>query len=432
MRSDDFFVLLLEHWLLYALAVLISGGILYLIAHKYIVSLIDPLFFAVLGSVFANAVPIFLLFVHEIKYETFVSFVLLETAFWIGFCLNKRHRSYEERYRYNIDSQRLHSFFFASAFFVIAFQLLYYVRQGIPMFFESRIDKYSGAASGLGIFERFVVIIKTFCILYSFCNFNSKGSLIKKSSRFFVFFILVTSFLTGSKSSLLGLILPFFFYAFYIKKLKINLKIALAFAGGILLLGALMIIVTSTTESMPPYIAIMRRFSMYGDIYYEAYGNEMIREIKINTPFKDLFVPILGPFRIINYADMKDSVPSIQIHNIVYPELAGLLEGPNNRMPVLYYSFWGIGGGVLASFITGYVISCGLFRLRHFFKKTLIGLSVYATLYISLCGCMTDPIYGMEGIASLIFGYVFMIILSVFINKSSSGRDKMNKAYGKV
>ena len=432
MRSDQFFDLLLEHWLLYALAVLISGGVMYFIARKYVVSLIDPLFFAILGSVFANAVPIFLLFVHEIRYETFVSFVLLEMAFWVGFCLNKRHRFYEERYHYNIDNQRLHGFFLASAFFVIAFQLLYYARQGIPMFFESRIDKYSGASSGLGIFDRLVVIVKTFCILYSFCNFNSKDFFIKRSSRFFIIFVLITSFLTGSKSSLLGLILPFFFYAFYIKKLKINLKIALAFAGGLLLLATLMILVTTTTDSMPPYIAIMRRFSMYGDIYYEAYGNEIIRDIKITTPFKDLFVPILGPFRIINYADIKDSVPSIQVHNIVYPELADLLEGPNNRIPVLYYSFWGIGGGILASFITGYVISYGLFRLRHFFKKTLVGLSIYATLYMSLCNCMTDPIYGMEGIASLIFGYAFMLLLSVFISKSSTRQNKGIRTYGKV
>lgn len=413
-----FFLLVASEWGLYLLSLLISGVIFWILGRRFVRSLIDPLFFAFLGAFFANAVPLFLFFTGAIKPVYFIHFLVFEAAFWVGFCLNRR--SDDVCIDTNDDCSQLSRLFVVSSIIVIAFQILYYVKQGIPILFDSRLEKYSGADSGLGLFERLGMIMRTFCILYSFANIKSEVFWIRQFSRAFLVFILITFVLSGSRSALLGLILPYFFYMYYIQKNSISLKNALLVGGGIFVLGMLVLVITSKDDAIPPYLAMLMRLSQYGDIYYEGYANEIVESVRVNYPIKDLFVGLFAPFRLMDYTDGVDIVPSIQIHNIVYPELEALLLGPNNRIPVLYYSFWGSVVGPVAAMITGFCVSFLIFGSFHFFKGNILNISIYASLYMSCCGFITDPVYAMGNLASFLIGLIFITLvysLILFIHR---------------
>ena len=411
MRSEVFFLLVASEWGLYLLSLLISGCVFFFLGRRYVRSLIDPLFFAFLGSFFANAVPLFLYFTDAIKPVYFYLFLLFESAFWVGFCLNKRADDCGMVVDEDDNCTHLSRLFLVSAFFVVAFQLLYYVKQGIPIFFESRLEKYSGADAGLGLFERLSMIMKTFCILYSFANIKSEIPSVRLFSRAFLVFVLITFVLSGSRSALLGLVLPYFFYMYYIQEKGISLKQALMVGGGIFIIGMLVLVITSEPDSIPPYLAMLMRLSQYGDIYYEGYANEVLESVHVNYPLRDLFVGLFAPFRLMSYTDCIDIVPSIQIHNVVYPELESLLLGPNNRIPVLYYTFWGTAVGAIAALITGFMVSFIIFRTFRFFNNNILNISIYASLYMSCCGFVTDPVYAMGNLASFIIAFIFIALV---------------------
>ena len=156
---------------------------------------------------------------------------------------------------------------------------------------------------------------------------------------------------------------------------------------------------------------------MFGDVYYEAYGYDTIKEVVIKHPINDLLVNIMAPFRLMDYNIGVDISPSIQVHRVNYPELEDINGGPNNRVPFLYYCLFGGWISILFAFITGWFSSAIMYKPLKYCKKTVLGVSVYASLYnIGIQFC-TDPILALSYIPSFIFGYVYLKTLTFILKK---------------
>ena len=416
MRLEEFLLLFLDNWPLYILALLISGLLLFIVFNKYVESIIDPLFYQLIGALFANSVPFFLFFCEEIRFDLFLSFLLVEGAFWLGFITIRPKLKFQ---RFNVANNYRYTFplFIFASLFVIGSQLYYYSVNGLPIFFESRIVKYNQESSGLGIFERLTYIMSPFCLIYSFAHFNSKFKKKRLFSRLFLCFSIFSFVAGGSKSAFLNLLGPLYFYKFFVAKTRTNRKqIILLGAGAIgvaLLVTFLMSKKGETDSNLPSVLQLAYRVMMFGDCYYESYGNNVIDYVVIEHPIKDLLINLLAPFRLMPYGAGSDIAPSIQVHNIVYPDVT-TYGGPNNRIALLYYCLFGWWAPIIA-FLSGILISTLMFK--HRLNDGLIGVSVYYALYQTCCSFITDPILGVGAIASFIFGFIFFKLSILALKK---------------
>ena len=155
------------------------------------------------------------------------------------------------------------------------------------------------------------------------------------------------------------------------------------------------------------FYTLFRRVIMYGDIYYECYVDDIIDQVTINHLSNDLLVPILAPFRLMNYTDIQDLTPSIQVHNVIYPELIDVNVGPNNRNPFLFYVYFGPSLGVLFALIIGFLTSKILFGCLLYTNRNIFSLTIYIGLSLSAVYFVTDYTLGIANMITVIFGYLF-------------------------
>lgn len=414
MRLEEILLLIAENPLLYVLSLFINGIFVLYVTKKYVRNYLDPLFLALIGVLFANSMLIFLVFVNDQRWNVVLPFIIIEVFFWLGFFCNKYRipdLTVNNKAREGGDS------LFSIAFFLVAaFQIYYYYKQGFPIFRESRIDKYAGAASGLGILERLSFILQMYCSIYSIIHIRDSHSF---KSRLFLVYLLIVSVLSGSKSALMSIITPAFFYIQYFTKYQIRKKTY--FLIGISVLSAAVFVVFMTSnDAISGVLTVVRRFMMFGDTYYEALGNNVISEVKISHPINDLLVNILAPFRLMSYSANVDIAPSLQVHRSVYPEIGDLLQGPNNRLPFLFYCLFGPLVASILSFFAGKFTSWCMYKSYKYINKSLVGFSIYAMLYVIVLEFPTDPILCLSNLTSWFIGSCFIIFLhSLFVKKKA-------------
>ena len=350
----------------------------------------------------------------------FEIFLLIELSFWIGFSLSKRRDSvYFSKKETQVSEIVQHRFFLISFFICIIFQVVYYTQQGFVVQMLSKLDKYVNAISGLAIFERCSFFLKIYCTLYSVKNFKSNNKIYRLWSYLFVGYLTITLVLSGSKGALLYLIYIYFYVQYFIKRIAISKKIIIICFISVVLIGFITLsinfIYLGETDYSLAFLTLFRRVIMYGDIYYECYVDDIIDQVTINHLLNDLLVPVLAPFRLMDYTDIQDLTPSIQVHNIIYPELIDVNVGPNNRNPFLFYVYFGPIFGALFSFIIGLFTSKVLFSSLMYIKKNIFSLTIYVGLSISVISFVTDFNLGVGNMITVVFGYLFykVIIMAV-------------------
>lgn len=410
MRLEIILYYIAQEWFYYAVSVLICSVLCYLFFRKRVISLLDPFFFRVIGVVFANAIPLFMYFCGIVRTEYFIVFVFVELSFWMGFSINKRKPFLSGVRSTPVDFK----LFVVSFLIIVLFRLFFYINYGLPLLSENRSDKYVGGAAGLGVLDRLTYIIEFFCAIYSFSHIKSKSNKKRALSVLYLFLFLLFCFFEGSKSAVLLLVGPIFFYYYYIKKAKVKMRNILIFFFFVLSGSILVIMIQGDGNAL---IDLIRRFMMFGDVYYEAYGYDTIKEVVVKHPISDLLVNVLAPFRIMDYNIGIDVAPSIQVHRVNYPELEDINGGPNNRAPFLYYCLFGGLGAAIVAFFTGWFSSMVMYKSIKYCKKTLLGISIYASLYnIGIQFC-TDPILALSYIPSFIFGMVFLYFILLFLKR---------------
>lgn len=428
MRSEQFFILMYLKWYWYVPILLGVAVLFYLSLRRKILSIIDPLFFAVITTIFANTVPVFLYASDEIDASTFIYFVLSSLSFWLPFLLIKRSKGecvLHKQYLIKYDSIIASDVFIFCLITWLGCTILTYALSGVPIFMDSRLETYA-SGGGIGLLGRLRSPCSVYCLLYSIYAIRTHYKR-KTLVKIFILLWIISAILSGSKSSILPLLFMYFFYTKYIRQTDIRIPKKYLFLA---VVGALCVVmIQSNGNILLSTVSILQRFVASGDIYWEAYPEDLQESLVVNNPFIYLLQGLLGGLRLIDYQDHRIGLNlGYQVHNIVYPELIGVLKGPNSRVPFLSYVLFDW-GGIIFSFVLGLFTSLLLFRANKYLPSGVIGTAMFAIIYMNACSFITDPVLGFSNLFDSIIGIILLIIfsyLSIFIRMPYDKRFSYN------
>lgn len=402
---------LFPHYWLYLLSLLVVF-ILYIPIIKNVAkSILDPLFFILIGTIFANAVPVFLFFLQEISMRNFIYFVLSEFLFWISFFLFWKKKVSFSQWNYSNEKMEYLIYIF-TMLILIASNLITYVTVGIPLFLESRLETYS-SGGGLGILAHLQNFSTIYCVIYSFYLIGQKRHLYQ--SWFLLSLVVLFSFFSGSKSSILQILFCYYFYLTYYCEREVVYNKIKKYICLVILFPVFMLMIVNNSSFELAVISLLNRFIANGDVYWLAYPNDTIDMIEINKPFVYLFSRILGPFRLIDYSDIETAI-GLQLNWEVYPSEYGVMKGCNARLPILNWVLfqW---KGLFLSVVFGAFCAWWKTRLPNILPKGIAFVIVYAFLYINLVSMFVDPILGTSYLFTFVVFVLFLLVCIILFNK---------------
>jgi oligosaccharide repeat unit polymerase len=376
----------------------------------------------VLG-IFANTIPVFLYLTGKIPSEYFFYFIIAEILFWIGFIIGRRKKPAIRSRSFIGNEKGIAFFLFLFLFFLyVSFTLITYIKQGIPAFMSSRLDVYTDSG-GLGILGRFTPFFSTYCIFYSYYIFDTQKSFtLKILAGIVICTAIIFGILSGSRASVLSLVFILFGY-FYFFKGKILSNKTISKLMIIAIIGALVVFSFTSSGGLPGTInSLLVRIASTGDGYWMSYANDRINQVDITPWYKYFFSGILGPLRIVSYAEVKPAIGA-QLSWLITPELKGIMVGPNARPPILGYIMFGW-GGLLFSFIIGWFTSSTMSTIFRNVPKGIIGASFAYYAYFNMLAFIGDPTLGVTYLFDIILNAVFILsiitLLSCLIKRELS------------
>lgn len=403
MSNYDFFI---NYFFLYGaryfIALTICIFIYVPIIRKTVKSILDPMFYALVMAIFANAIPIFLYMVDLIALEKLIYVILCEGIFWITFFLFAKKEIKFSSYEMKESNIGDYCFFF---FYILLLtsSLITYVKFGIPIFNEHRLETYS-SGGGWGILLYIINFTTFFCSSYSFfCIYKKKYILL---SYIVLGSIAVFSFLSGAKSSILVVVYSFFFFRYFYLRKAISIRKYLPFLFVLFIFPVVILSIQNESTIELSLVSLLQRFVANGDIYWMAFPNDVVDDVVINNEITYLFSRILTQFHIIDRSTM-DLPIGVQIDWIVVPSHEGNILGPNTRLPVLCWILFRWSGLLLAA-VFGLI--CAIWRswLPKLLPRGILPVIIYGYIYNSLCSMFTDPLFGTS---YLFFITVFLVIL---------------------
>ena len=410
---------LIPYWYIYVLSLFFVILIYIPIFKNFANSIIDPAFYALITAVFANTVPLFLFFIKRIPLELFIYFVCCEFIFWISYFIFRTQAKENKLYIYN-DTHLSNSLYVILFLLLIICQLLTYIISGIPIFNEDRLNTYS-KGNGIGILSYIINFSTIYCIIYSFYLIG------KKTKRIICVFILtviaIFALLTGSKSSILIIAFGYYFYKYYYRREKINLKKFKRFIPLFIIFPIMILMIQRNLGLTDAIAGVWNRFIANGDGYWQAYPENTLDNINIKHPWVYLFSRILAPFRIISY-DQIETVIGIQLNSIVNADI-NIIGGSNTRLPVLSWILFGWKGLILSS-ILGTITALWKTRLPSILPSGILSVIFYAYIYISLISVITDPLLSSGKVFDITIGIVIYLI-AVIMLRHGKIRLKINR-----
>jgi len=420
MNYVDFFLLAENNVGLLILLTLGAVFIYLIIYRKYILSVFDPMFFAIVASGLANSIVFYLYFLDQIRYYYFQSFLITEVCFILGFfifkpiksvsfylsnkCVSKKKSSYDKNFITIM-------FYWASVIHVIS-QITTYAVVGLPILMESRLTAYSGG-SGFGLVGRFVDVssgIGIFLLFYRmfYCR---PTSLNKIYNYLYLFFVIISFILSGNKTNLLFLIYYLFILNMFMlkidgaaieQKIKKTLRLQRLFLFISIPLVFAIQLITSTGEVNfnDSMLVLMKRIVSFGDIYYLTLPNDVISQLAIGqSSLLQLFKDPLGVLRIVPWSELPiDSGFAVTDYHFGIQT-----AGPNpryNYFAMLYYDILGQG---IYCFLVGVVISFIRNKLFYLMPKNIFFGCIYASVSINI-------IYAFQDMPTLVL-HLFSIVL---------------------
>ena len=420
MTNWDFLSLLTSNIQSFICSFVSSFCIYYYCFRNVIHSILDPLFWSLLGSCFGFSVVSFLFLLDQISIYYYSSYLLTQFSFIIFLLIGMKHRiSIINPVIIINKSYFLYCFFFISLFVDIFCQTLTLYLRGIPILMESRLETFSGG-TGYGLFSRFLDISRCFTLYFVFYFwFFHKFRRILKVYIIYLFLVLVAS---GSKSSVLSIGVLYFCYVFSnritngLKGLSRITKLLIPIS----ILGALLMLYIRLGSFTTSIIELLARFVFYGDIYWQAYPNDFLSVLNDSSPFKALFSDFLGSFRLIDWANLPTPI-GIDLYKSVHS--VDLMTGPNARHNVFGLLYFGYAGSCLFSAVIG--LCTGFFRqlCLSFSGHSHIIKALAVILYIKMIALETDPTLAVTGLVSILMVFPILLFLSfcVFMLFDKSG-----------
>ena len=385
MDSFEYFLLIVENWPIYLASICIVGFVYYVIFKKYYISLLDPFTFTSFFSAVAITAPVFLFFINAITSKIFFSFITTQGFFFLGFRMFSPIRvekiSIKNSNEDNVQEIRFVKWFFILIGFTnIVLQLFSYRIFGVPLLAESRLSIY-GESGGINNLLKRILDVTLQChvfITIFFIFLKKKSFYFKIFTNISIVLLLLFSVLSGSKAAFMSFGLAFFIYALYSVRwgdtsLYFTIKRFLPRFGVIALSVAILVIMLSEPGANPIGFLLLR-ISMSGDIYFMAYPNNIIDLI----PKVHWFVALFGgPLSLLEIIP-RSIIPEPMGYFINKYHNPGIeFKGPNARMNVFSYVYFGIIYSPLYCFVIGSILSFFRNRLFYLLPSNIFGCIVY-------------------------------------------------------
>lgn len=422
MKTEDFILLLMDNIGLYLLTLLLSFALYFILYHKIYVSIFDPVIFQTIGSMFGFSVVFFLAFLGEINYFYLVSYIITQSAFFIGFFSFNQKKVFRENtplVRMENEMLLLESCFLILSTSHIMIQLLSYKIVGVPLFAAERLDIYA-SGGGIGILGRFISTMSYSAIFLAFSILNFSK---KKSMRFcavlYGFIYIIFSLLSGSRAGFLPIFIIYFLFCVIVKKKYISSKKEVGAIFILLLLGGgLMSLKADSLESA--FEELIVRIIGYGDIYWTAYPNNVIKCVDTTRPFQTLFTDVLGTYRVVPWENLPIPLGR-QLYNYMYWDAN---MGGNARHNVFALAYMGFGFSIIYSYLLGLLL--GVIRSKLFFKMRNIGVlgMLYVVIYMDISSIEADAPYVVSLVNSSLITFVLFIPIILLLYKSEVIRHK--------
>lgn len=413
MRSPEFFLLFLENSTLYFIILLFISIPFGLMIKKKKIHVIDPFFLVIVGCVCAYVVPFFLYKIGECPYMHLLYFCVSESLFWITFGVCSKPTKFQPYIIVNeIQYSRL--LFKISIVIYIVSSLLTYMYVGVALFLEHRQELFANASSGSGLLGRLTGFAGMYIAYYTYHMIIKYR---KFRYLFWLLLIIINSMLSGSKGAVLVLLTAYFIYVFFYqgKRPHVKKKYYLLF-----LLVPVFILMTADSSDSAGFIdalgAFMYRFMAFGDVYWYAYPNNVLEKVSFDHPYWTFFSGLLGPFRLLDY-DLVDKSIGIQLFWAVEPSEYGVISGPNARLAVMGYCYWGW-FGILFSIFCGWLMAYLLYGIRKYFFQSLLGIFIFGYLYSISVSIITDFSFFLNSVSTFLINIIiyggFVILFSGF------------------
>lgn len=424
MDSFHYFLIVYDNWQLFLLANILVLLTYYLIFKRYYISILDPFTYATFFSAMAVVVPLFLFFVGQISIRLFLSFLMTQGAFFLGFLIIgpiKIHKKIKKE-PVIISGQEIR---FAKWLFIIigvtdiALQLFSYKLVGIPILADSRLSIYGESGGIDNLLKRALdVIFQCYVFLtIFFFYYKSKGSGFKAFTWISIGAVVVFSVLSGSKGALITFGNAIFIYALYSLRwgdnsLFIKIKKIIYKFGTVAILAAV-IVITISEKDTNPFVFLLYRICQSGDIYYMAYPNAVIDKIPTMNWFVALFA---SPLSLLGFIP-REMVPKpmgfflMEFHN---PGIE--FKGPNPRMNVFSYVYFGIIFSPVYCFVIGILTSFFRNKVFYLLPKNIFGCFMYFLLLNFALTLEPDFYNAQSGFINILIILPFFIIISYFLS----------------
>lgn len=433
MNTEEFIGLVfMPNQSLYYLLLLFSMIVYAIIYWKYYISIIDPSFLEVISSMFGFSVVLLLWFTDNISLHYFSSFLVSQIAFWMGFIyISKKRNSWSgSMLKVKDEKNMLKCIFFISLILYVATTILGYIVLGIPILAESRLDITAKAQNGMGFLSRFsyLSIICIYCTLH-FRLLKSQDKIVKIMQVITILFFCVTSVLTGSKGAFLRLAFVYFCFIIlnreYDKKLYKSLKKTQLYFMCLGILAAFSVIIITTEGNIWSGISVfLLRLIGSGDVYWLGYPNGMVEDVPYKNPFIVLFQSFLGFFRIVSHTDFPEPI-GYTLSSFFYDKTS--LTGANARHNIFGYVYFGFYGGIVFSFILGWIIGFIRNMFVNMKECSVTSKIIVLLLYMSVFSLEGDPTLYLSYLTDILVTLPIILILSIFLYLNNvSGRNFIN------
>lgn len=424
MDSYQYFLLIFDNLFLFSVATILTFITYYFIFRKYFISILDPFIYVSFFSAMAITVPLFLFFTNHISIKLFVSFLITQMAFFLGF-LVFRPLNVHKSININQTIVSGHEIRFAKWLFLLigitnmSLQLFSYKLVGIPLFADSRLAIYGDSGGINNLLKRLLDILFQCYVFLTifFIYYKNKSHAFRVFTWLSIIAIVIFSILSGSKGAFVIFGSAFFIYALYSMRWGDNslfnsIKKFIYKFGIVAVLIAITVISLSETDTNP-FIFILYRIGQSGDVYYMAYPNAIIDKIPTMNWFLGLFASPLSLFGIIPRSMVPEPM-GFFLMNYHNPTVE--FKGPNPRMNVFSYVYFGFIFSPFYCFIIGVLLSFVRNKVFYLLPKNIFGSLIYFLLLNIALTLESDFHYALAGFINILTILPIFFIISYYLS----------------
>ena len=414
MSPIQYFGVVSDHFVLYALLLLLTSPLHYWLAKRLTFGIFDPLFMVILTDWFGLVIVSFMRIQNDISELHFFYYITSQVTLYAGLFTVSRSKNVHNESVLTLPPSLEKLIIFFSLLFHVTATGIKWALTGVPLFNVSRLGAFANSG-GFGLIERIEngsFYILAFCTIFHFINSRIKS---KKTNVLIMTWLLIYLSLSGSKGALLGIVQILFLIKFVFSSnnekgsSEPSNTLIYFLVSGIFAFAVLAI--QSQGDIIDALAGFAFRLVSFGDIYMYAYLNDTIHYITGDNPIIGLFGGMLSTFRIIP-VDWIYPHMGLQFTGLIYPDL-DYMAGPNPRHNVFFYHYFGW-MGVVFSYIIGILIRFFQMRLYALKRRGYLSLLWAFLFYFAFISLSADFEYSLSLISSILVS-VIPILLCAYI-----------------